>query len=48
MPVKDSDLFKHLLNCPGADVRQAEWNAQQARQAAAKTEQNPDPAAQAP
>jgi hypothetical protein len=31
MPVKDAELFKHLLNCPGADVRQAEWAAQQAK-----------------
>jgi hypothetical protein len=30
MPVKDAELFKHLLNCPGADARQAEWKAQQA------------------
>jgi len=30
MPVKDAELFKHLLNCPGAEVRQAEWAAQQA------------------
>lgn len=30
VPVKDVELFKHLLNCPGADVRRAEWAAQQA------------------
>ena len=30
MPVKDAELLKHLLNCPGADARQAEWKAQQA------------------
>ena len=30
VPVKDAELFKHLLNCPGADVRRAEWAAQQA------------------
>jgi len=30
MPVKDAKLFKHLLDCPGAEVRQAEWAAQQA------------------
>jgi hypothetical protein len=30
MPVKDAELFKHLLNCPGAEARQAEWAAQQA------------------
>ena len=30
MPVKDAELFKHLLNCPGAEARQAEWKAQQA------------------
>jgi hypothetical protein len=28
--VKDAELFKHLLNCPGAEVRRAEWAAQQA------------------
>jgi hypothetical protein len=38
MPVKDAALFKHLLNCPGAEVRQAEWAAEQAR---AKTEVTP-------
>lgn len=31
MPVKDAELFKHLLNCPGAEVRQAEWAAEQAK-----------------
>ena len=30
MPVKDAALFKHLLNCPGAEVRQREWAAEQA------------------
>ena len=30
MPVKDAELFKHLLNCPGADARQAQWAAEQA------------------
>ena len=30
VPVKDAQLFKHLLNCPGADVRRAEWAAEQA------------------
>lgn len=30
VPVKDVELFKHLLNCPGAEVRRAEWAAQQA------------------
>lgn len=30
VPVKDAELFKHLLNCPGADVRRAEWAAEQA------------------
>lgn len=30
MPVKDAELFKHLLNCPGAEARQAEWAAEQA------------------
>jgi hypothetical protein len=39
MPVKDAELFAHLLNCPGADVRQAEWTAQQA---AAKPDLKPD------
>jgi hypothetical protein len=33
MPVKDAELFKHLLNCPGADARQAEWAAEQAAKA---------------
>ena len=42
MPVKDTDLFKHLLNCPGADARQAEWKAQQAT---AKPEPTPSPEA---
>ena len=40
MPVKDAELFKHLLNCPGADARQAEWKAQQA---APKPEAEPRP-----
>jgi hypothetical protein len=40
MPVKDAELFTHLLNCPGADVRQAEWAAQQAT---AKPDLKPDP-----
>ena len=44
MPVKDAALFKHLLNCPGADARQAEWKAQQA---AAKPEAAPAPDAPA-
>ena len=39
MPVKDAELFKHLLKCPGADARQAEWKAQQA---AAKPEPKPE------
>jgi hypothetical protein len=30
MPVKDAELFKHLLNCPGAEARKAEWAAEQA------------------
>ena len=38
MPVKDAELFKHLLNCPGAEVRQAAWAAQQAN---AKPEAQP-------
>jgi hypothetical protein len=38
MPVKDDELFKHLLNCPGADARQAEWTA--------KLEPKPEPEAQ--
>lgn len=29
VPVKDAELFKHLLNCPGAEVRRAEWVAEQ-------------------
>lgn len=47
-PVKDAELFKHLLNCPGAEVRKAEWAAQQA---AAATEPEPGvamPAADVP
>jgi hypothetical protein len=44
MPVKDAELFKHLLNCPGADARQAEWKAEQA---AAKPDVIPDPEAPA-
>lgn len=40
MPVKDAELFKHLLNCPGADARQAEWKAEQA---AAKPDATPAP-----
>ena len=44
MPVKDAELFKHLLNCPGADARQAEWTAQQA---AAKPEVKAEAEAQA-
>jgi hypothetical protein len=43
MPVKDAELFKHLLNCPGADARQAEWKAEQA---SAKPELKPDLEAQ--
>lgn len=43
-PVKDAGLFTHLLNCPGADARQAEWTAQQAT---VKPDLNPDPEAQA-
>ena len=44
MPVKDAELFKHLLNCPGADARQAEWKAQQAT---AKPDVKPEPEAPA-
>jgi hypothetical protein len=44
MPVKDVELFRHLLKCPGADVRQAEWKAQEA---APKPEPKPDQEAQA-
>jgi hypothetical protein len=40
MPVKDAEQFKHLLNCPGADARQAEWKAEQA---AAKPDATPAP-----
>ena len=43
MPVKDAELFMHLLNCPGADARQAEWKA---LQATAKPDLKPDPEAQ--
>lgn len=42
MPVKDAELFRHLLKCPGAEVRQAEWQAQQA--AAAPKPETPPPA----
>jgi hypothetical protein len=44
MPVKDGELFTHLLNCPGADARQAEWTAQQT---AVKPDLKPDPEAPA-
>jgi hypothetical protein len=44
MPVKDAELFKHLLNCPGADARQAEWKAQQTT---AKPDVKPEPEAPA-
>jgi acetyl-CoA carboxylase beta subunit len=44
MPIKDADLFRHLLTCPGAEARQAEWTAQQA---AVKPDLKPDPEAQA-
>ena len=44
MPVKDAELFTHLLKCPGADARQAEWKAQEP---AAKPDLKPDPEAQA-
>ncbi len=37
-PVKDAELFTHLLNCPGGEVRQAEWVAQQAAAAAKAAE----------
>lgn len=43
-PVKDAELFKHLLNCPGAEARQAEWKAQEAT---GKPDLKPDPEAQA-
>jgi hypothetical protein len=43
MPTKDGGLFTHLLNCPGAEARQAEWKAQQA---IAKPEQKSDLEAQ--
>ena len=43
MPVKDAELFKHLLNCPGADARQAEWAAEQA-----KAKPDPTPVSAAP
>jgi hypothetical protein len=45
MPVKDVELFRHLLKCPGADVRQAEWKAQEAT---AKPELRPAPETQTP
>ena len=43
MPVKDVELFRHLLKCPGAEVRQAEWKAQEA----AKADLKPAPEGQA-
>lgn len=46
MPVKDAELFKHLLNCPGAEVRQAEWTAQQ-EAAATAAQVKPDAPAEA-
>lgn len=42
VPVKDAELFKHLLNCPGADVRRAEWAAQQAVTTTPSTAVEPD------
>ena len=42
MPVKDAELFKHLLNCPGADVRRAEWVALQAAAAVTAAAVEPD------
>ena len=42
VPVKDAELFKHLLNCPGADVRRAEWVAQQATTATPPAAVEPD------
>ena len=42
VPVKDAELFKHLLNCPGAEVRRAEWAAQQASAAPSSAATEPD------
>ena len=42
VPVKDAELFKHLLNCPGAEVRRAEWAAQQATTATPSAAAEPD------
>lgn len=42
VPVKDAELFKHLLNCPGADVRRAEWAATQATAATNAAAVEPD------
>jgi hypothetical protein len=42
VPVKDVELFKHLLNCPGAEVRRAEWAAQQATAAINASAVEPD------
>ena len=42
VPVKDAELFKHLLNCPGAEVRKAEWAAQQAAAAATAAAVEPE------
>jgi len=48
MPVKDAELFKHLLNCPGADARQAQWKAEQAApKPDVKPAPNPAPEGQA-
>jgi hypothetical protein len=56
MPVKDAELFKHLLNCPGADARQAEWKLEQetpkpelkAEQGTANPEPKAEPVTQNP
>ncbi|MDB4915970.1 MAG: hypothetical protein JWM95_3614 [Gemmatimonadetes bacterium] len=42
VPVKDAELFKHLLNCPGAEVRRAEWAAQQVTTAVIAATVEPD------
>ena len=48
MPVKDVELFRHLLKCPGAEVRQAEGKAKEAAAKAAPTPTPETPTAEAP
>jgi hypothetical protein len=48
MPVKDAELFKHLLNCPGAEARKAEWAAEQANAKPETPAPAPIPASETP